>query len=177
MNKSKIIKGAALIVQGLGFSLSDVHFRTTPQRITESILFFYQGMNTKKQALKELSVRFPTKHNEPVVLHNLTGQSLCPHHLLPITYRANLAYMPNGFVVGTSKPYKAFEAIAAQPLMLEDVTEQFLTEFFKIVRPKGCIIEVFGKFLCNERNGIDSNEAIISTLSSRGDLLPASILR
>lgn len=98
-----------------------------------------------------------------IISRNLKGRSLCPHHFLPIEYQANFAYTPEENVVGASKIYTVFETIAAQPIMQEDLTHEFIEEFEKRVKPKGCIIVVTGKFFCHEKEGIDSHEATMTT--------------
>jgi GTP cyclohydrolase I len=177
MDDTKIKQGAKLIVEGLGFAPDDCHMDRTPQRVLASFQFFYQGMKTKKDILNELNISFPSNYKEPIVLHGLSAQSLCPHHLLPNIYTADFAYLPAGKIVGTSKPYKLFAAIMAQPLTMEDATEEFINEFYNRVKPAGCVVEIKGQLICMQKSGFDCHSTSIITTARRGVILSRSIFK
>src|SRR3989344_754697 len=119
-NEAEILKGAELIVKGLGLDMNNDNFKNTPQRIKNTILYYFRGLVEKNKAIRELKVDFPSSYKDIIVLKELTGNSLCPHHFLPISYTANFAYLPGDKVTGASKPYKLFRILAAQPIMQED---------------------------------------------------------
>lgn len=167
-NEAEIKKGASLIVKGLGVNPTDENFRNTPLRLTNTILFYNKGLDEKKEVIKELKVSFPSKYKDIIVLKGLEGTSLCPHHFLPITYNADFAYIPKKRVTGASKPYKLFKTLAAQPIMQEDLTNEFISTFWKTVNPKGCIIVIRGKFFCYHKEGININESSMTTCLSEG---------
>lgn len=168
MQISKIEEGSRLILEGLGLDLNNEHYKKTPTRMTESISFLLRGIKEKDEAIKELNVTFKESLKTIIVLKNLNGLSLCPHHFLPISYKASFAYVPNGKVVGASKPYKVFKTLAAQPITQEELTTQFIEEFWKKVKPLGCIIKIEGKFFCFEKDGLDSFSSTMVTLNSKG---------
>lgn len=167
-NREKILKGAELIVSGLGVDADNENFKDTPRRIRDTLLYYFRGITEKKNIIKELRVDFPSSYKNIVVLKELTGMSLCPHHFLPILYTANFAYIPKKKVTGASKPYKLFKVLAAQPIMQEDLTQEFIDVFWNNVHPLGCIINVRGKFLCHDKEGISHTSSEMITVQSRG---------
>lgn len=166
--RKQLEEGAKMILKSLGLSLDDPNFARTPQRIANTILYYYRGITQKEDILKQLSITFPSKYKDLIVVKNLKGASLCPHHLLPIEYTANFAYIPTENVVGASKPYKVFETLAAQPIMQEDLTEEFVKEFTDRVQPLGCILIVTGSFFCHDKENIDSHLSTMVTKQATG---------
>jgi GTP cyclohydrolase IA len=166
--KDQLEKGAKIILESLGINLHDENFINTPKRIADSILFYYRGIVEKESILEQLKISFPSRHKNFIIMRNLKGTSLCPHHLLPIEYTADFVYIPNNRVVGASKPYKVFEILAAQPIMQEDLTEEYIREFYKIVKPLGCMIIVTGSFFCHDKSNINHHLSTMITKNAAG---------
>lgn len=135
----------------------------------------YYWKKDKAEAIEELQTIFKTKYSGPIKLTGIEAEGMCPHHGLPTHYRAELIYIPaNKLVVGTSKPYKVFRAIAAQPILAEDVFEEFWQIFRKQVKPKGLELVVKCKFECNYKDGVSRDAELIlerSSLSAKKKLL------
>lgn len=161
-------KAGKLILQGLSLDQDDENFHRTPERLSQVLQHYYSGIGKLEKVKKDLSVTFPSNYNDQVILTNLVGATLCPHHFLPIEYRANFAYMPYKRVVGASKPYLAFKTLAAQPILQEEFTEAFIETFWNVVRPKGCIVEIEGDFTCFQKDGINHHASKAKTLATRG---------
>ncbi len=166
--REKIENGFKQILTGLELNIKNEHFKNTPKRALNSILKLYSGIEDKTKIIDELNVTFPSSYKEIVILKKLKGNSLCPHHLLPIQYLADFAYIPNKKLVGASKPYTVFKILAAQPVTQEDLTEEYIEEFWKRVQPMGCIIKIIGRFFCFENDNIESSTSKVITFSSRG---------
>lgn len=167
-NEDKILKGAGLIAEGFGLNLNDENFVKTPERIKNTLLYYFRGLHEKKAVIKELKIDFPSKYKGIIALRNLEGTSLCPHHFLPIVYRADFAYIPNKKVTGASKPYKLFSTLTKQPIMQEELTEEFINVFWRTVAPKGCMIKIEGRFFCHDKEDIDFNNSTMVTYLAKG---------
>ena len=63
-------------------------------------------------------------YDEMVVVRDMDFPSMCEHHLLPFTGRADFAYIPNGRVVGLSKIPRVVETLAKRPQLQEPLTSR-----------------------------------------------------
>jgi GTP cyclohydrolase I len=125
------------------------------KRWEKMVDFYYRGVKDKENVLRELSVVFPSKYQDEIILSKVEAEGLCPHHFLPTHYTAEIGYKPSGDkVVGTSKAYMAFKLIAAQPLLMEDIFDEFFDEFWNRVKPLEMRMEMRGKYECNLKDGV-----------------------
>ncbi len=139
-----------------------VNLEGSDERWERMVDFYYKGVKEKLFALKELSKVFPSKYKNAITLTELKADGLCPHHFLPTHYRAEVSYVPkNGFVVGTSKAYIAFRAIVGQPILMEDIFEEFFNEFLDKVKPASLKLKMWGKYECNHKDGVSKNAEVI----------------
>jgi GTP cyclohydrolase I len=124
--------------------------------------YYYQGVQVKGEVLKELSKTFPSEYKGPITLTKMEAEGLCPHHFLPTHYTAEITYTPTGGrVVGTSKAYMAFRAIAAQPILMEDIFDEFFNEFWERVHPAELKLEMRGKYECNHKDGVSRDAEVV----------------
>jgi len=167
-----ISKGAKLILKGLGIDISDPDFIDTPQRVARSLLQYIAPESNLENAEKHLGVSFPSQYVGPITMSNMRVKSMCPHHLLPIIYHADLTYIPqNGNVVGSSKPFLFLKELARLPILQEELTRLFGITFEKIVHPLGISFELRGTFLCYENDGMISDQSEMITFYKAGTLI------
>ena len=73
----------------------------TPVRVAKAMRFFCTGYSQDpKQILN--NALFDVSYDEMVIVKDVDFSTLCEHHLLPFFGRAQIAYLPNGKVVGLS---------------------------------------------------------------------------
>ena len=132
--------------------------------------FFHKGENIPDDLLvKDWEITYKALYQGEIVLTNLTGASLCPHHMLPIYYKANLIYKPRkDKIIGSSKPYKVFSLVCATPLMQEEVTQKFTDLFIKTVKPESFAFVVKGSLTCFSKDGVDFHNSNVITNASYG---------
>ena len=91
------------IMEELGLDLTDDSLSGSPYRVAKMYVneLFY-GLNPKNKP--KMSV-FENKYgyNKMLVEQNITVDSCCEHHFLPITGFAHVAYIPKDKVIGLSK--------------------------------------------------------------------------
>ena len=91
------------IMQELGLDLKDESLSGTPYRFAKMYVkeLFY-GLNPSN---KPTLSTFPNKYGYKKMLieHDITIDSSCEHHFLPITGHAHIGYIPNEKVIGLSK--------------------------------------------------------------------------
>jgi GTP cyclohydrolase I len=164
-----IKQGATLILKGLCIDTSEPDFKDTPKRIANSLMKYIIPRSSLNEAEKHLGITFPSDYSGPITITNMRVKGMCPHHLLPIIYHANLTYIPKGGqVVGSSKPFLYLKELARLPIMQEELTLLFCNTFEKVVKPIGLSFELRGRFLCYENDGIHSDESEMITSIKTG---------
>ena len=83
--------------------------------------------NTSHTAMRSIrprsmrSAMFREEYQDGIV-RDIEVYSLCEHHMLPFFARRNVAYLPNGFIVGLSKIPRIVDAFARRLQVQERLT-------------------------------------------------------
>lgn len=158
INTELLVKGAELILQGMGVDMNDENFRDTPQRVAK----MYKEMLTPDE---NNWAEFPagTHSNGMIILRGHRVYALCPHHLLPVELTAYVAYIPNDKVLGLSKLARVVEQHLTQPIMQEtlgDLTARTLDEQLK---PKGVAVVLSGTHGCMRYRGVETTGDVVTS--------------
>lgn len=143
--KEEMEAAVAAFLEGAGLSLSDPNLAQTPQRVAEAWLGeFLDGYRTSPEAA--LGETYPAPKDsdgELVVLTDLRFQSMCPHHLLPVTGRAHIAYVPKDRVVGFGRIGALLDCYAHRLILQEDLARQVASALAKVLESPAtaCILE------------------------------------
>jgi GTP cyclohydrolase I len=122
------------------------------------------------------AVSFKTNLTQP----NIKSNSLCPHHLLPITYNVAIAVVyghSESKVVGLSKYVRATQLLAKRAVIQEQYTRDLVTLFTKgiisntvsvgtDVRVSGAMAIVEGVHGCMRCRGVTSDTPTVTHYSS-----------
>lgn len=94
--------------------------------------------------------------------------SLCEHHLMVVTGRAWIAYVPTGGrVVGLSKLARVLDYYAARPQLQERMTQQVTTALVEHVTPDAaCLVEA--EHGCMSARGVRKHGAVMRTSALAG---------
>ena len=154
-----------LLLQELGLDVSNQHLRETPKRVTRFFREFTQGYAAKPAAiLKTVS----SKSAELVVVSAIDFYSLCPHHLLVYGGKMHFGYVPNGQIVGVSKIPRLIHALAARPVVHEDLVADVAEAFMSVDKPLGCAVKAIGKHDCVAVRGVRCPSTAMTTVALRG---------
>jgi GTP cyclohydrolase I len=162
IDEKKIVEGVRLILEGLGVNLEDENFKYTPQRFLD----FLKELAEPK-ILNEDYVTFTSVGNL-VIVKDIRAYSLCPHHLLPVIYDVNIAYIPKGKVVGLSKIARLTLNLCGKLMLQEDYTEVLANELIKLVGSEDVMVVVKGVHFCMIMRGVKQQKSEVITSSIRG---------
>ena len=84
----------------------------TPSRVAKAYAEFFSGYETDPAAMLSRTFEEVHGYNDIVLLRDITFQSHCEHHVVPITGTAHVAYLPSDRVVGISKLARVVDAYA-----------------------------------------------------------------
>jgi len=156
-NEQKIEIAIENLLTGLGIQWkSDDNFRETPQRVMRA----YKEMNIGLYEEYTRTKLFPSNYKGIVFFKKIDAVGLCPHHLLPIEYEINFAYIPSRHVLGLSKVPRILKNLCARPLLQEDLTKDIIEYFQKKLHPIGIAIVVNGTHGCMKYRGIKEAEVV-----------------
>ncbi len=126
MNRPAMRRAVQDFLSAAGLDLSDPNLAHTPQRVTEAwVGEFLDGYG--KLPADVLGERFPVSkasQRELVIVTGLHFRSMCPHHLLPYSGRATVAYLPGKSVVGFGKLASLVDLFAHRLILQEELARQ-----------------------------------------------------
>jgi GTP cyclohydrolase I len=154
-----------LLLLELGLDVGNQHFRQTPERVAGFYREFTRGLCARPETILKT---FQSETRELVVASGIEFFSLCPHHLLMYGGKIHFGYAPNGQIVGMSKIPRLVHALAAQPIVQEELVSEVVDTFMAVVKPSGCIVKAVGKHDCVAVRGVRCPSMTMTTVAKRG---------
>ncbi len=156
------------IMEELGLDISDDSLSGTPYRVAKMYVkeLFY-GLNPKnKPKLSTFDNKYGYK--KMLIEQNITLDSSCEHHFLPITGFAHVAYIPEDKVIGLSKLNRLVDYYAHRPQVQERLCLQILNDLQEVLKTKSVIVMIQAKHLCVSSRGIKDKSSFTTSLEYGG---------
>jgi len=155
------------ILRCLGYDTENQHFDRTPARAAKVLQAFHaNGNEAELKAI--LDVSFSDEHDSLVQVGPIKVVSMCAHHLLPVTGKAWVGYLPKGKVCGLSKLARVVHHFAKQLTVQERVTDQVADALVKYLDPKGAMVVIRAAHGCMSLRGVEEPNALTATSAVRG---------
>jgi len=157
-----------MIMNEMGLDLTDDSLSGTPYRVAKMYVkeLFY-GLNPEnKPKLSTFENKYGYK--KMLIEQNITIDSACEHHFLPIIGHANVAYIPKDKVIGLSKINRLVDYYARRPQVQERLVLQILKDLQDILETEDVIVSVTAKHLCVSSRGIKDQSSFTTTLEYGG---------
>lgn len=156
--------------QGMEYSVNsgEWHFREILKQLGEDV---------EREGLKDTPMRYikfmrefliPHEFNftsfdaegtdEMIIQTNIPFYSLCEHHTAPFFGVANVAYVPNGKIVGLSKLARCVDLYANRFQNQERITTQIADRLEKELNPKGVAVSLKAQHLCMCMRGVKKHD-------------------
>jgi GTP cyclohydrolase I len=103
-----------------------------------------------------------------LVERNITVNSTCEHHFLPIVGVAHVAYIPGDRVVGLSKLNRIVDHYAKRPQVQERLSRQILVSLQELLGTDDVAVVIDAKHLCVSSRGIQDEQSSTVTASYGG---------
>jgi GTP cyclohydrolase I len=154
----------------LGYPVAtDENFAETADRAARAMLDLVRPAGEIEREVEEILTRhFPARHPGVVVSRNNRCFGICPHHLLPVSYRVSVAYHPESRVLGISKLSRLIRLMARRPILQEDLTHELASALHDRIGSRGSAVLVEGEHLCLVARGVEAREAQVTTSAVRG---------
>ncbi|WP_299549674.1 GTP cyclohydrolase I FolE [Seonamhaeicola sp.] len=156
------------IMEELGLDITDDSLSGTPYRVAKMYVkeLFY-GLNPKnKPRLSTFDNKYGYK--KMLIEQNITIDSACEHHFLPITGYAHVAYIPEHKVVGLSKINRLVDYYAHRPQVQERLCIQILNDLQEALETESVIVMITAKHLCVSSRGIKDKNSFTTTIEFGG---------
>jgi GTP cyclohydrolase I len=163
----KIERGVRLILEGVGEDASRAGLQRTPRRVAEMYAELTAGM---REDPREHVLALPgDKHDEMVIVKDISFASLCEHHLAPFVGKCHIAYIPKeGRIVGLSKLARLVETFARRLQVQERLTSEIADTLFEGLKPVGVMVVMEAEHTCMTIRGVKKPGAITITSAIRG---------
>jgi GTP cyclohydrolase I len=156
MNLNAVKGGYDNLLYLLGLNRGHENFRETPMRVAR---FWNEFLNREEPDIKV----FPSDSTELIKLNGYETWGLCPHHLLPVKYKVDVAYIPKGKVFGISKLPRIVDYLLRTLPLQEDLPKLVVDYIYdKIdIEYAECFVE--GMHLCMIMRGIKAKDVTLTT--------------
>ena len=166
--KAVIEKHFHIIMEELGLDMTDDSLRGTPHRVAKMFVEeIFSGLNPLNKP--KLSVFENSYHYDKMLVEaNITFNSTCEHHFLPIIGKAHIGYVSSGKVIGLSKLNRIVDYYARRPQVQERMIMQIFNELKSALQTEDVIVVVEATHLCVSSRGIKDESSYTSTLQYGG---------
>jgi GTP cyclohydrolase I len=112
---------------------------------------------------------FDVDYDEMVLVKDIEFYSMCEHHMLPFFGRAQVAYIPDGRVIGLSKIPRIVEMYARRLQVQERMTSQIADFLNQTLQPRGVAVVLEGAHMCAMMRGVKKSQATMKTQAFLGE--------
>lgn len=153
----------------------DPELAGTPERVArawaEELL---EGYGVDVDAL--LSHNVFAGASDLVVVRDVPITTTCPHHLMPSTGHATVAFAPEEHLVGVGTVARVVDAFARRLAMQEQIGERVVAALQKHVAPRWAACRIVLSHACMTARGERSHGARVETVAvSGGEVDPALV--
>lgn len=152
----------------LGLDLTDDSLKETPKRVAKMYVNeIFMGLNPKNKpqvTVFENSYGYKT----PLMELGIPFTSFCEHHFVPIQGIANMAYIPDHYVVGLSKIHRLVDFYARRPQVQERLTMQIFEELTTTLNCENVGVVLKASHECISCRGVNHKGSATITSASSG---------
>ena len=150
-----IAKHVAEIMNVMGMDLTDDSVKGTPERVARMFIKeIFSGLDPSNKPTVTL---FENKYryNELVIEKNITVNSICEHHFIPITGKVHIAYLSPGKVISRSTLNQLVQYYSRRPQVQERLTVQIGRDLKSILQTEDVAVVIEATHLCVAAGGVN----------------------
>lgn len=156
------------IMHEMGMDMTDDSLKGTPHRVAKMFIKeIFSGLNPS--AKPKISVFENSYHYYKMLVEaNISFNSTCEHHFLPIIGKAHIGYISSGKVIGLSKLNRIVDYYSRRPQVQERLIMQIFNELKSVLETENVIVVMEAKHLCVSSRGIKDESSFTSTIQYGG---------
>lgn len=158
-------------LEALGHDPDSVEeLRETPARVAEAYANDLLSGEQVDIAAAVTAESAPADSEGLVVVRDIAITTLCPHHLLPASGRATVAYLPGGRLLGIGAVARLVDASARRLTLQEQIGDRVVAALMEHAAARGawCRLELVHS--CMVARGVRQAGAAVVTVASAGAL-------
>ena len=156
------------IMNELGLDMTDDSLQGTPHRVAKMFVNeIFSGLDPKNKP-KISTFENGYQYNKMLIEANITFNSTCEHHFLPIFGKAHIGYISNGRVIGLSKLNRIVDYFSRRPQVQERLIMQIFNDLKLALNTENVIVVMEAKHLCVSSRGIKHESSFTSTIQYGG---------
>ena len=140
----------------------------TPKRVIKAYEEFFAGYEMDPDEILNKTFEEVAGYDEMIIIKDISLESHCEHHMVPILGKAHLAYIPNNRVVGISKLARVVAVYGKRLQTQETMTAQIAESINRVLQPKGVAVVVDAGHQCMTTRGIHKTNATTITSQMLG---------
>lgn len=140
----------------------------TPARVARAYEEFFSGYQDDPEEMLARTFEEVEGYDDMVMLRDISLQSHCEHHMVPILGKAHIAYLPNNRVVGISKLARVLDSFGRRLQTQETMTAQVASAIQTALQPLGVAILVDAKHQCMTTRGVKKPDVSMVTTRFTG---------
>jgi len=158
VDRELIARGVRMILEGLGENPDRPGLQDTPERVADMYAELTSGMHEDPS---QHVVPLPDdKHDEMVIVKDISIASLCEHHLAPFVGKCHIAYIPKeGRILGISKLARLAETFSRRLQLQERLTTDIANTLFEGLKPIGVMVVIEAAHTCMTLRGVRKADA------------------
>ena len=175
IDKERLENAFKEIIIALGDDPNREGLVDTPRRATEMYLEQFEGMNYTNDELVDMLNKtferdYVTNSKNLVIMKDIDIFSHCEHHLaLMYDMTVDIAYIPNGKVIGLSKLARISDMVSKRLQLQERIGSDILYIVKKITNSNDIIVRITGCHSCVTARGVKKRSKT-TTISKIGSL-------
>ena len=166
VDQLRIRRAVREILAAVGEDPDREGLRDTPARVARMYTELFGGLH--RDPRHHLRKFFTEACDEIVLVRDISFNSTCEHHLLPMMGVAHVAYLPDQRVIGLSKLARVVEEVARRPQVQERLTQEIANLLAEGLHAKGVAVVIEAEHTCMTVRGIRKPGSVCVTSAMKG---------
>ena len=164
VSRKEAEKAVETLIKWAGDDPKREGLRDTPKRVINSYEEFFSGYKDNAEDVLSKTFEDVQGYQDIVMLKDISFNSHCEHHMVPIVGKVHLAYIPVKKVVGISKLARAVDIFARRLQTQETMTQQISSSINNSLKPRGVAVYIEAIHQCMTTRGV--HKPNVSTITS-----------
>ena len=156
------------ILESIGEDPNREGLLKTPARAAQAMKDLTAGYSMDPAVILNDAVFKDENCDQMIIVRDIEFHSLCEHHLLPFIGSCDVAYVPNGKIIGLSKIPRIVDIFARRLQVQERLTQQVADTLTDLLDPLGVAVACRAQHTCMSMRGVQKQDAYMITNAMEG---------